>query len=94
MTNAPERMWVCTETVGSNHYPPEECPKEAGWTHVSSKPDGCATEYIRADLVAAKDARIAELEAEVERLQEAAVTLIDLTAENTKKRAPIYLREK
>jgi len=45
MTNeAPERIWVCTTDIE---------PLSAGQAHISSAPDGDATEYIRADALAA-----------------------------------------
>ena len=66
MSDAPERIWVCTQTIGANLYPVEECPKQAGWTHVSSAPDGCATEYVRA---AALTAQAAEIERLLEALE-------------------------
>jgi hypothetical protein len=55
MTDAPERIWACTADIGGGIYPPEELPKDAGYTHVSTHPDGDATEYIRADIAEARE---------------------------------------
>ena len=49
MTNeAPERVWVCTTDIE---------PLSAGQAHISSAPDGDATEYIRAETA---ESRLAE----------------------------------
>ena len=39
--SAPERIWACTTDIE---------PRTAGQAHISSTPDGDATEYRRADL--------------------------------------------
>jgi hypothetical protein len=54
--DAPERIWACTNDI---------LPMTAGQAHISSTPDGDATEYTRADLLTAAQARAEQAEAEV-----------------------------
>ncbi len=60
MTDAPKRIWVATTLIGHGLVPDDQLPLDQGWTDVSTKPDGDLTPYVRADLLEAQAALIAE----------------------------------
>lgn len=65
---APERIWLQIDPMGDTDdksYPPDHGDVTWCWHSIG----GSEIEYVRSDIAATQSARIAELEAEVERLR-------------------------